>query len=210
MEHSLEELYPTRLLTCRWQETETLNAALKDAILEKREYSKGIKRSNAARCWHSENDLFAWDVPAVKELNQRFVDAFHIMAKEYKAQQGATISMRTTAWAMVSNKGDYANYHTHPNAHFAGVYYVDTGGENEHYPQNGAIEFPDPRGGGVQSMTLPGLDFTPRAIVQPQAGYLLVFPAWFGHMVHPHMGPRPRIAVACNAKITGYDASKRK
>ena len=204
MEINPEVVYPTRILTCRWPDSRALNEELKAVILEKAEYTKGITRSNAARCWHSENTLLDWGHPCTDQYREMLRDAMTAMASEYGAIDGSDMRFHMSAWAMVSGKGDYANPHTHPNCHWSSAYYVSVGDQkNEKVKDNGCIEFIEPRG-GINNHAVPGLDFNPRVVMEPQEGYMVVFPSWLRHWVHPFLGKGNRICIAANCRVDRY------
>ena len=180
---------------------------IRSEILNMRELDpEGIYRSNQAGTWHSSDQLLQ-ELPSGQELSTMFFDCYNKYAGVHATQHGQ-IHMKLSAWAMVYSNGGYATVHTHPNAHFSGVYYVDVGEEIDEVTATGAkikagdIEFVDTRGPG--SLKVPGLNLQPAARITPKEGRLIVFPSWLPHFVHPVRGNHQRIAVSCNARILKY------
>jgi uncharacterized protein (TIGR02466 family) len=72
----------------------------------------------------------------------------------------------------------------------------------------GEFEIQDPRGVGP-AMYAPTLAFNFPAgrsvgaseLIRPQAGLLVLFPAWLSHQVRPYHGDRARISVAFNLSL---------
>ena len=89
-------------------------------------------------------------------------------------------------WANINPRYAYNRHHTHPHALWSGAYYVQT-------PDNcGLLYFNDPRP-QTQILT-PYFDPQRRPMetwnevyYQPQAGRLIVFPAWLVHAVQPNL-----------------------
>jgi uncharacterized protein (TIGR02466 family) len=186
---------------------ESFSSQLRSEILSMREDDpEGIYRSNQAGTWHSCDQLLQ-KLPSGEELSQMFFGCFNKYAGTLATQPGE-IQMKLSAWAMVYSNGGYATVHTHPNAHFSGVYYVDAGEVSNEVTATGAeihpgdIEFVDTRGSG--SFKVPGLNLQPAARITPKDGRLIVFPSWLPHFVHPVRGDHERIAVACNARILNF------
>jgi uncharacterized protein (TIGR02466 family) len=166
----------------------------------------GTTRSNTAGTWHSDVDLLKWiNEPALAGIFQRTVlDYLNVYNIDPTDEVGLTLA----AWAMVYETGGYSTVHTHPNAHFACVYYVDNPEQIETTMTTGVrlcpgeIEFVDTR--GAQGM-LPGtINMGTSFRLNPKAGDMLIFPAWLPHFVHPLVGDKDRICIACNATIVKH------
>lgn len=141
--------------------------------------------------WQSESDLLTWS-PACHALGEVFVEAILNVGR---ASQGIFLA----AWANVLRRGDYFTPHTHPDATWSGVLYVDAGDSSE--GSGGFISFRDPRGGaGMVPSLLRPEDAAGTIHHYPRTGELLVFPAWLIHWVVPYTGDLPRISVAFNAR----------
>ena len=199
-----QSLFETNLLSRKFGEVKALNAELKRLILEKEKEDPGIQRSNAAATWHSQNNIMQWGGAPMEDVLKMFNQLFTQQAKLIGAKPSVNLEWRFQAWAMVSRDGDYAHVHTHPNAHWSGVYYIDVGKSFPRWKDSGNIEFMDMRG-GPGCMTIRGLMFQTRHVFTPKAGLMLTFPGWLPHYVHPFRGKGERIAISCNATITKYD-----
>jgi len=100
----------------------------------------------------------------------------------------------------MNRAGDYNCLHNHPQQHLAAVYYVKASLPDSQGAPDGLLELRDPRpaAGFCGHPTLFSAD--PMRIA-PEAGMLVMFPAWIDHMVHPHHGPEERISLAINIKL---------
>ena len=89
--------------------------------------------------------------------------------------------------------GGFNKVHDHGDFTWSGVYYVDVGEAGDD-PNNGVLEFIDPRGGVAEAMK--------KVVrIQPAPGGLVLFPGWLKHYVLPYRGSRPRISIAFNVRI---------
>lgn len=208
------QIFPTELQQIDWP-NEGLNQDLKNELWKKRALDpEGVYRSNAAGTWHSKDDILSTMGSAGEELGQMFHQACLKYAGNYVTKSGGELKIVLTAWAMMYSDRGYATVHTHPNCHFACVYYVDVGDPEEELVMAtgvpitpGDIEFIDTRG-GPSAIQVPGLVLQPAARVTPKNGRMLTFPCWLPHFIHPVSGDHTRIAIACNARILKYTPPK--
>ena len=114
----------------------------------------------------------------------------------------AAVTYRAYGWANVNESGDYNSLHVHPGTHLSVVYYVATGRPDPDTPTNGRLELRDPRPAAGFSRP-PGLNFGQAALIRPQAGSMVAFPAWVEHWVHPFVGHGQRISIAINVTVDG-------
>jgi uncharacterized protein (TIGR02466 family) len=99
----------------------------------------------------------------------------------------------------VLRRGDYFTPHTHPDAAWSGVLYVDAGDSGEAH--GGLLAFRDPRGGaGMVEAPTNRFDGAGTVHHVPRTGELVVFPSWLVHWVVPYQSDRPRISIAFNAR----------
>jgi len=96
------------------------------------------------------------------------------------------------SWVNVSIKNSYQNYHNHPIADIAGVYYYKTQGND------GDLVF---RGDST------GLDMSKLArnrnvTYPPQEGRLILFPAFLDHCVTANKTDNERISIAFNIALS--------
>ena len=160
------------------------------AVLEREARLPTVARGERTS-WQSANDFLDWS-PACREVGGAIVEAILAIGR---AHEGIYL----TAWANVLRSGDYFTPHTHPDATWSGVLYVDAGDSGE--PAGGFLSFRDPRGGaGMNTSLLDPRDAAGTIHHYPHTGELLVFPSWLIHWVAPYTGKRPRISVAFNAR----------
>lgn len=209
------EAFPTYVGLKDWngiRDVEDINARLRRAIYRKQGSDpEGIYRSNTAGTWHSDTNLMKWI--GVPELGEMFHNVFASYTTTLGVSKEAEIGFRFQAWAMVYNDRGYATVHTHPNAHFSAVYYLDNEVNEPITMATGAkahpgdIEFVDGRpAAGYQ---FPGVNFLPAFRLRPRAGEMIVFPSWLPHFVHPMRGTKDRICIACNANIVKLNDPKK-
>lgn len=77
------------------------------------------------------------------------------------------------AWFQQYEEGSWFSYHTHPNSHFAGIYYIES-------PAGSETEFIIP-GGPI-----------------PQEGQVLIFPSFIPHRSNPNPSSDRKTVVAFN------------
>lgn len=122
--------------------------------------------------------------PIIEEIKKLVYD----MAKEYELDCNIKC---TAAWANIANKGDYQEYHNHPNNHFSAVYYIKT-------PKDcGEIIFSKP----FEMFVLPqskGFNNSHRVQFTPEEGKVIIFPSSLLHMVLPNNSDEDRISMSMN------------
>jgi len=193
--------FVTPVLVRRWPGLTDLNRRLRDAILARESREAGMSRSNVGG-WHSTDDFFNWEEPAIAELRSLVGEGtreitLHLCGDGIK---GREVEIAVSGWANVSRDRAYNRPHDHLRYTWSGVYYV-TLGENEPGIENsGAIEFLDPRL-GVDFSNLPGANVGPFLRVQPEPSMMLMFPSWLRHWVHPFHGRGERISIAFNVNL---------
>jgi len=87
--------------------------------------------------------------------------------------------------------------HTHPGAHWSGVYYVsqpriETG-------KSGKIEFLNPRTDLPNWRILKAPAFSAKKSLRPESGEMILFPSYLVHWVYPNETEEDRVTVAFNA-----------
>jgi len=191
-------IFPTQLLSYKWENSEELNKELRKAILEKEKEGEGRQQSNVGG-YHSEWDMLTWDYPCVKELTNRIHQMSGYMAKVQGLKDNDTIDLSITAWGNVVRSGNYHSPHNHPNNFWSGCYYVADGDPEKDVLFNGYFEFLDPRA-GANMLTSENLQF-PRYQVIPKPGVMIMFPSFVGHYVHRYIGQKERISISFNIRV---------
>lgn len=195
-----ELLFPSPVIYFDWPDSQSLNEALRDCVLDKRQKVSGVVKTNRGG-WQSDTDLQDWKDPATDQLMQRVIT----LAKEYVARQtGRRDSVfdsgwKIRAWANVNEKGHFNRTHDHLGRHsfFSGVYYVNVGDI-----ESGAV------GGGrtrFEDWTRVAIDVDRDTDVlrrdyfmTPKNGRMLMFPASLMHSVEVYEGDTQRITIAFN------------
>ncbi len=135
-------------------------------------------------------------------------ECVNITVRDYFQHLGMNYDIRWSlqAWANVNRFGDYHDYHNHPHAYLSGTYYVRIPDEREKLDSRndvrpGRLTLYDPR--ACANMTAikgdPYID--PEFTVDPQAGMILLWPAFINHFVHPNLSKQPRISVSFNVVL---------
>lgn len=196
-QQSLDRLFSTPLFRFKVQDHETLSAALLEEGQKMREASEGISRSNR-NGWHSEGNLFSSEADCVKTLrNHAETAVWAATEKVSRKVDKASLAMKLFAWMNANPAGGYNAPHTHPGAHWSGVYYVsqpeiETG-------NSGMIEFLDPRSDLPNWRILKAQAFRPKHKVRPKAGEIVLFPSYLVHWVYPNEANEDRVTIAFNA-----------
>jgi uncharacterized protein (TIGR02466 family) len=192
----IENLFPSPLFSYMLKNVDTLNAELRELILERERTTPSAAKSNIGG-WQSQVDFLNWGGSAVATLGRYLGSAVEIATTQLQlVAPNLNIQFDLIAWAAVNRKGHYNTSHVHPMATWSGVYYVDPGDQ----PGNGpgaVLEFEHP----IQAMVMnffPGL-LPSTLLVRPEAGLVVLFPSSLVHSVRMYHGERPRICVPFNA-----------
>jgi uncharacterized protein (TIGR02466 family) len=196
--YQLEQVFWTPVVVARLARAATINGALESVIQQRRLGEAGVQRSNV-QGWHSDTKLTEWAADAIRPV----LDEVSMLADEHtfdaQAPDGRCGAWKIEAWANVSGCGAYNVPHYHPGHYWSAIYYVriDEGA-------GGELVLFDPRL-PVINMVAPRLSFRhnggERSIVlRPEAGMLILFPAWLQHSVTPWEGDGERISIAMNLR----------
>ncbi|MEL7450018.1 MAG: TIGR02466 family protein [Pseudomonadota bacterium] len=189
--------FATPVSNYRWPDSEGLNAALADTILELKRGTPGLSKSNVGG-WHSGMDFLDSKVDCVRELRTRLHGYVSALCRAVARDPSEAADFAMEGWANVLRHGQYNSLHCHPNAAWSGVYYVTGNAEPEdEHPFSGRLELVDPRPGASLSYS-ERTSLYGRFMVNPIAGQMVVFPGWLQHQVHPYFGPGERISIAFN------------
>jgi len=167
-------------------------ATLKAEIFERERTTPTTPRGERTS-WQSDDRLLQWSSVG-RAFGQMILEA---VDKAFPAAEVREVML--AAWANVIRKGDQFNPHSHPDAAWSGVYYLDAaeaGGE-----QGGWLYLRDPRAGAGATVTsVNRFDCASTFEIQPRTGLLLLFPGWLLHWVTAYRGENPRISVAFNVR----------
>lgn len=194
-----EALFASPLFSFRVPEAHALNVRLLAEVAALRQVDAGVGRSNLGG-WHSSFDLFEREEPGCAELCGVLVAAVHQATLRVAPTFAfARWGLQCEGWFSVLPPGACNAPHTHPTYAWSGVYYVAVPPP----PVVGdaaALELFDPRPPiGYAPIQGAGC-FQDSRRVQPEAGQLLLFPAYLRHWVYPNTGPTERVSVAFNAR----------
>ncbi len=178
--------FPTPIHQVRYERIDEFNAVVAKRILALRETSPGLERSNVGG-WHSSATILR-DVgePYGTQLGKLFIE-------NVKAAFGSTAEMTDPwptqftmdAWANVNERGNSHVPHIHPGCSWSGVYYVATEAE-----AGGEIMFTDPWTAALMNAhPLNPFSATNQIKIAPQAGMMLVFPAFVYYSVRSYEIP---------------------
>lgn len=204
-----ENYFPTQVYFKDLRAVKRLNEDIKtDIYAAKRQDRKGIVRSNVkvTGSWHSVDDLHR------RQAYQKLVAKIMESARQVFANMSYAENSEPyceNMWAIVNPRGGFNRYHTHPNALWSGVYYVQAPSDC------GKIYFIDPRPQAGMVPARYGETATNNreswreVYFEGIEGRLLLFPAWLAHEVEPNMsklrgraGDRISIAFNIGQRIT--------
>jgi uncharacterized protein (TIGR02466 family) len=197
-EYQLEQAFWTPVMVARLARATEINGPLEAAIGRRRRTEAGVRRSNV-KGWHSDTDLTDWAEAEIRPVLDEVLALADEHSFDSQAPDGRCPGWKVEAWANVSGPGAYNVPHYHPGHLWSAIYYVridpGTGGE---------LVLFDPRLPFI-NMAAPRLSFRhnggERSIVlQPEAGMLVLLPAWLQHSVSPWEGDGQRISIAMNLK----------
>jgi uncharacterized protein (TIGR02466 family) len=195
-----EPLFAVPLLRFAVPEAPALNATLLAEIAAMRAASAGIARSNQ-HGWHSPLDFFHRAEPGCAALRGHILAAARMATLQ--AAPGydlGAVMLQVEGWVNVNGPGAFNAPHDHPGWTWSGSYYVATP-EGAGEGRGGMIEFLDARS-NVAVLGLPGgTGFVARHLHRPQAGEMLIFPAWLRHWVYPNEAAAERVSVAFNLRF---------
>ncbi|MGB8274744.1 MAG: TIGR02466 family protein [Alphaproteobacteria bacterium] len=195
--------FPTPMVRHPVAEAETINGALKAAILKRARKTEGTQRHNVG-VWRSEDDFLSWPVAEIEVLKQAINRAVAQLTQLSMGASGKMVrgEMNAVAWANVCRAGGYVKPHTHPLSTWSGAYVVAGEKEVEGHPDSGVLELLDPRP-GVDLLNTPGDPYGGSFKVQPIPGLLVVHPSWLVHFVNPYFGRAELITVGFTVFVKG-------
>ncbi|MBW4706827.1 hypothetical protein KX928_03400 [Roseobacter sp. YSTF-M11] len=192
-----EKLFSTPLFRFRVADAAALNAALLGEEKRLRAESEGVEKSNHGG-WHSAGNLFADTTPCIQRLKAAAENAVLEATARINTKVDPKIyKLKMFAWMNTNPPGGMNAPHTHPGAHWSGVYYVsqpevETG-------KSGKIEFLNPRTDLPNWRLLKAPAFSAKKSLRPEPGELILFPSYLVHWVYPNQTDENRVTVAFNA-----------
>ena len=192
-----QKLFSTPLIRFAVPDSAVLNAALLMEGERLRQGGAGATKSNRGG-WHSQGNLFDDDAPAFRQVRDAAQDAVEQVTKKVNsAFDPERFHLKLFAWMNANPLGGYNAPHTHPGAHWSGVYYVSQPDVSD--GSGGKIEFLDPRSDLPHWKLLEASTFRNKFSLRPNAGELIVFPSYLMHWVHPNEADEDRVTIAFNA-----------
>ncbi len=195
-------LWPTLFLKRRLPGHEAVNQALLKAIEDLEAQNKGLTTD------YRDINFLGLDHPAAEWLR----DCANKTAIDYLKRIGMTYPINWTlqGWANVNRFGDYHDPHNHPHAYLSGTYYVRVPKDHEALETRGDvrpghISFYDPRGTVNMTAIRGDPQIEAEYTVRPEAGEILLWPAFLYHFVHPNLSREPRVSVSFNVVLKWSD-----
>ena len=157
------------------------------------------------------DNLLARDHPVIAWLR----DCINKTARDYLRRSGLDYALEWTlqGWANINRFTDYHDLHNHPHAYLSGTYYVavpeqptrqQLPGRGDRTP--GAISFYDPRPQANMTAIAGDLQIEAEYLVRPQAGAILMWPAFLLHLVHPNLAHEARVSISFNVVLKRDEA----
>lgn len=195
--YSSELLFATPLIRISVGDADALNEALLAEAARQRGESPGVKKSNRGG-WHSEGNLFDGSAECVAQLRKIALEAVRSATRQVSPKlKLSALDLKLFGWMNVNPAGGFNAPHTHPGAHWSGVYYVSQPAVEE--GNSGMIEFLDPRTDLPQMRILEASAFRLKKKLRPQPGEIVLFPSYLLHWVYPNETDEERMSIAFNA-----------
>jgi len=192
-----QKLFSTPVLRYRVADPKPLNAALLEQANRMRLVSAGASKSNRGG-WHSEGNIFDHDAAPMAQLRLLVLKALEDANGAIGAKADfSLLRLKLSGWMNANPKGAFNAPHSHPGAHWSGVYYVAQPEVEE--GTSGMIEFLDARSDLPNWRILEAAPFRVKKKLRPQSGELILFPSYLVHWVYPNEADDERFSVAFNA-----------
>jgi uncharacterized protein (TIGR02466 family) len=179
--------------------TPELNATIAATIrgLEARHESDDAHRAHQGG-FYTKGDFFEkQDLPGVTEMRAVAAKAVVDYIRQVTGRKDMPSRIQIISWSAITRARDYQTPHVHAGATLSGVYYAVAPPRPE--PQ-GCIDFLTPL--DLKEMTFLKGDSNTYCRVVPEAGDLVLFPAYLKHYTHPFFDDGDRIVVVFNAHIS--------
>ncbi len=195
-------LWPTLLLERSLPGHDAANPLLRQLIAQLEDQNRDLTTD------YRDDNLFTRDHPAVQWLK----DCVNKTVIDYLRQAGLDYPVNWTlqAWANINRQGDYHDLHNHPHAYLSGTYYVaipespaSIGSRRD--LRSGCITFYDPRGAVNMTAIKGDPNIEAEHTLRPQAGTILLWPAFLHHFVHPNLTEQERVSISFNVVLKWSD-----
>ena len=202
-EPEFRALWPTHLMKHRLPGAENANPVLAEVIGQMDAQAQDMTAD------YLSGDFFAHPHPAIGWLkscvNRAVLDYARGTGVDYD------LDWHIQAWPNLNRFGDYHNLHNHPHSWLSGTYYVQVPGDDAAAPGRSdrdpnAISFYDPRPQANMMAIRNDPQVDPEHRIVPEAGDILVWPAFLHHMVHVNLSQTPRISVSFNVVLRWRDS----
>ena len=192
-------LFGTPVLSHFWDDGPKLNASLRQSILDHARRHPGATLTNVGG-WHSEPGMLEFCADAgqmlIGHMREMIEEATLRLFTEF-SRSPRPVNWVLSAWANVTQQGDFNQMHTHPGATWSGVYFVDHG-DAQPGAEGTALRLSDPNPART-NVFFPELSAAD-VLFKPTPGLMVVFPSYVPHAVLPHRGERRRISIAFNVR----------
>ena len=119
-----EKAFSTPIVRFQVDDHAALDAELKREGVRLREEDEGVSKSNRGG-WHSKGNLFADPAPSIRNLKTAAEEAVFAATRKLTSKvEPETFRLKLFAWMNINPPGGFNAPHTHPGAHWSGVYYV--------------------------------------------------------------------------------------
>ena len=205
-ETKYEKLFSTPLVRFAVPDHAALNRALLDEGRKLRDADEGVSKSNKGG-WHSQGNLFDQDADCFVALRAAAEQAVLASTRRVTTKVDPDdLRLKLFAWMNANPTGGFNAPHSHPGAHWSGVYYVSQPDVED--GTSGMIEFLDPRTDLPHWRILQAPAFRLKKKIRPQPGEMILFPSYLVHWVYPNESPEERVTVAFNATFRKPSSKK--
>jgi len=180
MSVTLYEIFPTPI----WHIKEELPRGAYDWALEIQKNNKSVRRSNVGG--YQSNATVDWTTMVYK---QHILKCLNVLPR----------FQLSNWWVNINKKGDFNDYHTHPESMLSAVWYITD--------NFGSIEFQNPLDHD-RNKILNDMGWSTNNTFNCTAGDILVFPSDLVHRVLPHTEDNLRISVSFNTNPNIPDGYK--
>jgi uncharacterized protein (TIGR02466 family) len=195
-------LWPTLVLKRRLPGHETANEEFLRLVQGMEEDNRDLTTD------YRDQNLLILEHPAVAWLK----DCINITVIDYLRRVGMAypVNWSLQGWVNVNRFGDYHDPHNHPHSYLSGTYYVrvpeargDLHSRKDVRP--GAISFYDPRGAVNMTAIRGDPQIEAEHTFRPEAGEVLLWPAFMQHFVHPNLSEELRVSISFNVVLKWSD-----